>query len=372
VAEIVRIAQEIRVFGVSPAIIRKVDDSTEEASGALVKTRFLLRLGPGVYQTLVFAMIFGAMGIIAAAHVAGVAALGAVVVLLVRGILYGQGLQQSQQGSAEILPYLHEVRGQIDAFERCRAIQGDQVLNSIETVTFTNVSFSYDPESAALEELNFHLTRGQALGLVGPTGAGKSTLVQLLLRLRDPDIGEYTINSDSAINYSFRDLYREIAFVPQEPQLIRGTVAENIRFFREDISDERVHRAAALAHLDKTIGTWDGGYDREIGDGASNLSGGQKQLLSIARALVGEPSMVILDEPTSGLDPQSELLVRESLEALKGNVIMVIIAHRLSTLEFCDRIMVIEGGRITALGTRDDLAETSPFLRVARQLSTLP
>jgi len=372
VAEIVRLAQEIRVFGVTATVDHNVDDATAEAGEALTRTRFLLRIGPGVYQSLMFGLVFVAMGAISLAHISGVAALGAVVILLVRGLLYGQQLQQSQQGSAEIIPYIHAVRDQIINLESGRIVDGSRNLESIQFVEFNTVSFSYDAEKPALQDLNFQISRGQALGVVGPTGAGKSTLVQLLLRLRVADTGEYRINGELAQQYSLEDLYREVAFVPQEPQLIRGTVADNIRFFRNDISEERIHHAATVAHLNEAIESWDGGYGREIGDGAASLSGGQKQLLSMARALAGNPSMIILDEPTSGLDAQSELLVRHSLGGLKGNVIMVIIAHRLSTLEFCDRIMVLEDGSITALGSNAELSQTSPFLRVAHQLSALP
>jgi len=153
--------------------------------------------------------------------------------------------------------------------------------------------------------------------------------------------------------------------VAQDANLITGTVAENIRFFRDDIDEDAVRDSAARANVLRDIDALPEGFDAHLGERASRLSGGQRQRLSIARALAGDPALLVLDEPTSALDGRSEGLIRDTLGELRGKVTVVIIAHRMSTLDICDRIMVIEDGRLTALGTPGDLARDSDFYRNA-------
>jgi ATP-binding cassette, subfamily B, bacterial len=372
VAEIVRLAQDMRVFNAGDRVKKQVDDVAREAEDTLTKTRFLLRVGPGIYQSVAFGLVLAAMAVIDVAHIGGVASLGAVVLFLVRGLSYSQQVQNAHQSSAEIVTYIEQVQAQITEFRADPVVDGTLVLSSLRTVEFSHVGYSYDGVDDVLADISFAVRPGEAIGIVGPSGAGKSTLVQLLLRLRQPVAGAFLVNGVGAADFRLSDFYREVTFVPQEPRLIRGTTADNIRFFREQISDADVRRAAADANLVEDIEAWEGGFDREIGDGAADLSGGQKQRIAIARALAGRPSLIILDEPTSSLDPRSDHLVLQALNDLKGEATLVIVAHRLSTLGFCDRIMVLEGGRITALGPPDELAQTNAFLRDSRRLSTLP
>ena len=162
---------------------------------------------------------------------------------------------------------------------------------------------------------------------------------------------------------------QRVAFVPQDPLLFTGTVAENIRFFREGFDDQAVRRAATQANVLGDINNLPRGFDTHLGERGSQLSGGQRQRMSIARALLGEPELLVLDEPTSALDGQSEALIRETLAAVQGKVTVVIIAHRLSTLDLCDRIAVIEAGRVTALGTPQQVRESSAFYQEALRVA---
>ena len=159
--------------------------------------------------------------------------------------------------------------------------------------------------------------------------------------------------------------------MPQAAVLFTGTVAENIRFFREGLDDDALRRAAAQANFLRDISALPQGFDTHLGERGSQLSGGQRQRLSIARALVGEPDLLVLDEPTSALDGQSEALIRKTLVDLHGRVTVVIIAHRMSTLDLCDRIAVVEDGRLTGLGTPEAVRATNAFYREALAVAGL-
>jgi ABC-type multidrug transport system fused ATPase/permease subunit len=164
---------------------------------------------------------------------------------------------------------------------------------------------------------------------------------------------------------------RRVTFVPQGAHLVAGTISENIRFFRDDVTSEQVIRAADMAHLRDDIERMAGGFDREVGEGGGHLSGGQQQRLCIARALVESPDVLILDEPTSALDVKSEHLIRQTLSDLASSMTVVIIAHRLSTLDICDRILVLQDGEIRGFETPAQLAATNDFYIEALRLSGL-
>jgi ATP-binding cassette subfamily B protein len=362
VAEAVRLAQDIRVFDASAPVEAGTMSAARAAEHSLARTRFLLRALPNVYQAAALTLVLGALGGIHLAGLSEVGGLGAVVLLLVRGLSYSQSLQAVYQQSAEVVTYVDELKRWQQTY------RADAVLE----VALDGVSFAYAPGEPVLREVSFTTSVGECVGIVGPSGAGKSTLVQILLRLRTPGAGRYLLNGAGASSYRLHDFARQVAFVPQEPRLLRGTVAENIRFLRDDISDEAVVRAATLAHLHDEITAWPGGYDRLLADGADDISGGQKQRLALARALAGAPSVLILDEPTSALDARSDEMVRQSLADMKGRLTMFVIAHRLSTLDVCDRIMVIESGRVTGFAAAADLARESEFFQDVRRLSRLP
>jgi ABC-type multidrug transport system fused ATPase/permease subunit len=179
------------------------------------------------------------------------------------------------------------------------------------------------------------------------------------------------VNGRDAAEFSLESWARLVAFVPQEPRLLKASVTENIRFFRDWVTDEDVLRAAKQAHIHDEVLSWPNGYDTIVSDRVEAVSGGQRQRLCIARALAGRPDFLVLDEPTSGLDGRSESLIQESLSDLKGDVTMVIVAHRLSTLTLCDRIMVLRDGRLEAFDTAESLERSNAFFREAVRLAKL-
>jgi len=189
------------------------------------------------------------------------------------------------------------------------------------------------------------------------------------LRLREPTEGVFAVDGTDARVFSIDEWYQRMSFVPQDPHLFAGTVADNIRFFRDEVDADRVEHAAKLAHLHDDIMAWPKGYGTPVGERGAQLSGGQRQRLCIARALVEEPDVMLLDEPTSSLDVKSESLIRATIADLAPTTTVFIIAHRLSTLAICDRIMVVLGGVLEGLDAPDVLEATNPFYREALKLS---
>jgi ABC-type multidrug transport system fused ATPase/permease subunit len=180
------------------------------------------------------------------------------------------------------------------------------------------------------------------------------------------------VNGQPVEHVARRDWMRLFAYVPQDPQLLTGTVRENIRFYRPWITDDAIEDAARRAHVHSEILRFDRGYETVVGQRADAVSGGQRQRICVARALAGSPSFLVLDEPTSALDLRSEEGLRQSLDELRGSVTLLVIAHRLSTLNVCDRIMVLASGRLEAIGAAPELAVQNAYFRDAVALSRIP
>lgn len=232
-------------------------------------------------------------------------------------------------------------------------------LESFNTsLEFSNVSFSYE-ETPILENISFSIKKGEKVALVGATGAGKSSLVQLIPRLFDPQKGTIYIDGVDSRLYSRASLRRFIGFVPQKPFLFADTIRENLTL-GSSYTDEEIATALKKAHADFVF-SLDRGVDTFLEESGKNLSGGQQQRLVIARALLKKASILILDEVTSALDSISEKAIRSALNELKGDVTQIIIAHRLSTIEDADTIIVLDAGRIESMGSKDFLLKNSPL-----------
>lgn len=222
-------------------------------------------------------------------------------------------------------------------------------------IAFEHVAFGYDVEVPVLRDISFTIPAGQLVGIVGPTGSGKSTVVSLVPRFRDPISGYIKIDGVNICEYKLHPLRRQIGFVLQDTVLFRGTVRENIAFGRPDASEDDIIAAATLANADEFITRMPDGYDSPVGERGLTLSGGQRQRIGIARAFILNSPILILDEPTAALDAESEELVIEGLERLMQGRTVIIIAHRLSTLRNADRIIVINEGMVAEDGTHADL-----------------
>jgi ATP-binding cassette subfamily B protein len=228
-------------------------------------------------------------------------------------------------------------------------------------VEFRHVRFSYDPETPVIKDLSFKAQPGQKIAIVGPTGAGKTTLVKLLMRFYDVDSGAILVDGHNIQDFRREDLRKMFAMVLQDTWLYNDTICENIRYGREDATDEEVIQAAETAFVDHFIRTLPGGYDFVLDEEASNISSGQKQLLTIARAVLADPPMLILDEATSSVDTRTEILIQEAMDRLMHGRTSFIIAHRLSTIRNADLILVMRHGDIVETGKHEELLARNGF-----------
>jgi len=224
-------------------------------------------------------------------------------------------------------------------------------------VEYSNVSFAYNPGEPVLQNLSFLVLPGEMIALVGPSGAGKTTLVNLLPRFYDPQAGQILIDGVDIRDVTLPSLRRQIGIVPQETTLFSGTIAQNIAFGQKDFDLKDVQAAAQIANAHQFITQFSQGYHTWVGERGVNLSGGQRQRIAIARAVLLNPSILILDEATSALDSESEALVQEALERIMQDRTVFIIAHRLATVRSADRILVVEQGQIVESGTHDELLD---------------
>ena len=230
-------------------------------------------------------------------------------------------------------------------------------------VTFDHVRFGYTPEKVIIHDFSAHILPGQKIAIVGPTGAGKSTMVKLLMRFYDVSGGRILIDGRDIRDFDRDDLRRLFGMVLQDTWLFEGTIADNIRYGRLDATDEEVEAAARAAHADHFIRTQPGGYRMVVNEESSNVSQGQKQLLTIARAILADPKIMILDEATSSVDTRTEVRIQKGMdESMKGRT-SFIIAHRLSTIRNADLILVMRDGDIVEQGTHEALMEKGGFYR---------
>ena len=232
-------------------------------------------------------------------------------------------------------------------------------------IRMDNVTFHYPsrPQQAALQDFDLSVKQGQSLALVGPSGAGKSTVFELLQRFYDPQQGQIWFGTADLRSMDPADLRRQIAVVAQQPTLFSGDVMHNIRYGDPDADEQQVIDAARAAHADEFIQQLPQGYYSDLGEQGVRLSGGQRQRIAIARAVLKNPRVLLLDEATSALDSESEHHVQQALQDLQENRTTIIIAHRLSTILHADKIAVLDGGQVVALGRHHELLHQSSLYR---------
>jgi ABC-type multidrug transport system fused ATPase/permease subunit len=427
------VISEARVFGVLGPVRARADRRIDSVSTTWRQAEMFHRLVPTTYQLLAMVALIGSLTLLYNTG-ADATAMGAVIIIMVRALAGTQGLTGTFNKLYELTPLLDLIEARLDRYHEGSDERGDEPLDLIEEISIEHLSYSYGQDATAvplvgelpdlddedvpsgstlarlggrgeggrgrrrglravrsddeveetpagdddglhhinaLADISFEVRRGEAVGVVGPSGSGKSTLVQILLGLRSPTDGRYLVNGRDARDYLARDWYADLALVPQHPHLIEGTVAENIAFFRRDITQADIERAARLANVHDEILTWSDGYDTPVAERGTSLSGGQRQRVSLARAFAGKPSLLILDEPTSALDMQSEALIRDALAAAKAEMTLFVVAHRLSTLNVCDRIMVLKEGRLEHFAPAAELLASNDFYREAVELSRL-
>jgi ABC-type multidrug transport system fused ATPase/permease subunit len=364
VTEYTRLTREFRLLGVEKAAVQHLHQRNSQAATSLRKSRQLIGSSPGIYQTLALGFIIIGLAVIVGHTGKNLGATGAVLILTLRSLTYGSTIQQSTQQVRSYEGFLEGIEKDIARYKRNpEELNGSEVPESF-SIRFEGVSYSYDNERDVLRDISFYLPDGNILGVVGRSGSGKTTLSQLVLGMRRPSFGRALIGDIEAASVARGNGASPIALVAQEPILLQGSIASNISFFR-DVSQEQIESASRAAHLHEDVLALPQSYGTFVGEGGGALSGGQRQRLAIARALVGTPRVLVLDEPTSALDNRSERLIRRTLSELRGRVTIVVISHRLATVEDCDLLLVLDGGSLADFGPRNEVIARDAFRYVA-------
>lgn len=355
----------IKAFNKEKETIENFDKTNNVLYTSAWKSQFL----SGLMQPIM--MFVGNMGY------AGVAISGGI--LAIRGTIgigdiqaFIQYVKNFTQPIQQIAQVINQVQSMTAASERVFEFLGEEeedqtaenpvaLTNPKGAVTFSHVRFGYDPKQVVIKDFSADVKPGQKIAIVGPTGAGKTTIVMLLMRFYDVDSGSISLDGHDIRDFNRHNLRDYFGMVLQDTWLFKGTIMENIRYGRLDATDEEVIAAAKAAHADHFIRTLPEGYEMELNEDASNVSQGQKQLLTIARAILADNPVLILDEATSSVDTRTEERIQKAMDNLMEGRTSFIIAHRLSTIKNADLILVMKEGDIIEQGTHSQLLEAGGF-----------
>ena len=370
IAELGGFTRELRLYGVVPRARRRLVARIDEAAETTRRLDYAAQLTTPLIRDATLALLVTGVAVVQVSTDVTLSELGVTVLLLLRALVYTQAVAdftvqvqqravQRERIEAALLAWIPEhPSGTLPAPAR-------------PAVSFEHVTLRYPGASAAaLEDVSLTISPGELVGIIGPTGAGKSTFASLLLGLYTPTSGRLLVDGTDLCELDPSSWYRRTAWVGQDPNLLKGTLAANIRLLRTELDDAAILTAALDAGLQDEIAAWPDGMDHLIGVGGATLSGGQRQRVAIARALAGRPSVIVLDEPTSALDVHAEGTIRDVLKELRGRALVVVIAHRLSTLRACDRIAVFERGRLVRIAPPQELRRDEAYFREVLALSS--
>lgn len=270
-------------------------------------------------------------------------------------------LQATTAAAERVFEFLEEAEETPDCENPISIHNEDGSISLRGEVAFENVSFGYDPDKIVIHNFSAFFPAGQQIAIVGPTGAGKTTIVKLLMRFYELNQGAIYVDGTNILDFTRNDLRDAFGMVLQDAWLHSGTIMENIRYGRPDASDEEVYQAADNAYVDHFIRTLENGYQTVINEESTNISQGQKQLLTIARAFLSDPKILILDEATSSVDTRTEILIQKGMENLMKGRTSFVIAHRLSTIKNADIILVMDHGDVVEVGNHEELLEKNGF-----------
>jgi ATP-binding cassette subfamily C protein len=351
VSEVVGGMKMVKSSGIEPQLIRRSDALFEISRAVSVRISMLQQaivLSIPPLGVLYIALIFG---IAFRTQFVTLAALPAIMYLIYKIFVYVQQTQDGIQSVTELLPHLQSVlKYQESALEVGEKWSGTGKFSLESALEFDNVSFQYEDGAQALRAVTFKIPKGAMAGLIGPSGAGKTTTVDVILRLFSPQTGVLKIDGVDARDISLAEWRAHIGYVSQDVFLLNDTIRNNIALFNDEITDEHIREAVRLAHFEDVLKNSSHGLDTIIGDRGVNLSAGQRQRLVIARALARRPSILVLDEATSALDNESEEHIKQAIHSLKGKMTIIAIAHRLSTVMDADMLVVLEDGKVTESG----------------------
>jgi ABC-type multidrug transport system fused ATPase/permease subunit len=361
-------ARDLRVFGVGEPAAQRLATHIDAVASSSVTSRVMVAATGPLTRDATVGVLIVCLALVVSQTDVSLSGLGATVVLVLRALAHGQTLASVGVSMQEREDCVSEIEAHVAAW-RPRT-HGRRPCPPLDSIEFCDVSYTHaGADRPAVAGVTLRLVRGELLGVVGRTGAGKSTLAAIALGLLTPARGSVSVGGLALDEIDPAEWHSRTAWVGQDPHLLTGTVAENIRYLRDEIGDEAVHAAALAAGLAPELTNWPQGLEHHIGPAGAALSGGQRQRVALARALAGDPALLVLDEPTSALDPHAEAAVRDALTAASRDRIVVVIAHRPSTVRACDRIAVIEDGRIAACAPAERLAAGSAYFREVVALS---
>jgi len=302
-----------------------------------------------IFVCLVFAFAYKTPGFIFAAFIP-------ITYLIYRIFQYIQDLQQCLHVANELAPYLKDVLiFEKEASKNREQNRGLEPFKFNDDLEFRNVNFSYNADKTVLANLSFNIKKGEMIGLIGPSGVGKTTIVDLVLRLFPLRGGKILMDGKSISKIDIKQWRKNIGYIPQDIFLMNDTITNNIRFYDDTISDEEIKQAAKKANIYDFIQTLPKKFSAVVGERGVLFSAGQRQRIVIARILARNPKLLILDEATSALDNESEMRIQKVIENLRGKITVLMIAHRLSTVINCDKLLVLEGGKIIEQGVPNEL-----------------
>ena len=345
------------IFGRTEQLREQFDERNEELAGAAQKAQFLANSMHPIMQFISY-LSYVAIAVLGGVKVAsGKLTLGDATAFIQYSRQFNQplgeiaGMMQMLQSGVASAERVFEL---LDASEEEAEDRRSSISNARGEVEFHDVAFSYSDEPL-IRDLNLRVAPGQTAAIVGPTGAGKTTLVNLLMRFYDVDSGSITLDGTDIRDLSREALRGQIGMVLQDAVLFKGTIMENIRYGRLDATDDEVIDAAKATYVDRFVRSLPDGYDTEVDQDGGSVSAGERQLITIARAFLSQPALLILDEATSSVDTRTEVLVQQAMNALRSNRTSFVIAHRLSTIRDADVIVVMEDGRIVEQGSHAEL-----------------
>ncbi|MDK8626635.1 ABC transporter ATP-binding protein [Corynebacterium appendicis] len=348
------------IFGRSAQIRAEFDERNEELAAAAQKAQFLANSMHPIMQ-FIGSLSYVAVAVLGGLKVAsGQLTLGDATAFIQYSRQMNQplgeiaGMMQMLQSGVASAERVFEL---LDAEEEEDEWKGRSSISEKTRglVEFDRVNFSYAPDTPLIEDLSLRVEPGQTAAIVGPTGAGKTTLVNLIMRFYDVDAGAIRLDGTDIRDLTRAELRSRIGMVLQDAVLFKGTIMENIRYGRLDATDDDVIAAAKATYVDRFVRTLPDGYDTEIDQDSGSISAGERQLITIARAFLSQPGLLILDEATSSVDTRTEVLVQNAMNALRSNRTSFVIAHRLSTIRDADLIIVMQHGRIAEQGTHEEL-----------------
>jgi len=289
---------------------------------------------------------------------------GPILLVVLRSFSYGSSIQQATSNLASLGPMLDLFAERLETLRLSPVERGTEALGAVEEIQFRDVCFSY-PNSAepALQGANVNIDGRTKVGVIGPSGGGKSTFLRLLMGLIEPKSGELFVNGQPPRMYSNESWRSQVAIVPQRTEILQASVAENIRFFRDEIGEEQIRLALERAGLAHEIELLPEGLYTRIGAGGRALSGGQLQRLAVARAFAGQPTLIVMDEPTSSLDVRAESALANAVDQFEFETTVIIVSHRMAILEGCDQLIIIDGGCIRGAGPAKEVLASEAYKR---------